>query len=120
LASAARLYVPVMLLFGLTLFAVRAPGGGVGFVGGLALALALALYALVFGAAAVRAACPPFLMRLLLAAGTLAALAGAGAPGWRLSPQAIEAGLALATAAGGSLIVAVLFGHAPTLRDADW
>ena len=33
---------------------------------------------------------------------------------------ALEAGLTAATAASAGLIVAVLFGRAPTLRDADW
>jgi hypothetical protein len=32
----------------------------------------------------------------------------------------MEAGLAAATAAACALIVAVLFGRAPTLRDAEW
>ena len=118
--GAARLYAPLILMFALTLLAARAPGSGVGFAMGLAFALGLVLHALVFGAAAMRAACPPVMMRLLLAAGVIAALGGAGTPGLRFSPQAVEAGLALATAAGASVVVTVLFGRAPTLRDADW
>lgn len=120
LLSAARLYAPLTLLFALTLLAARAPGGGVGFMAGLAFALALVLHALVFGAAGLRAAFPPPAMLLVLAAGVIVALAAAGAPGWRFSAQAIEAGLTAATAAAAGLIIAVLFGRAPTLRDADW
>jgi multisubunit Na+/H+ antiporter MnhB subunit len=120
LLSAARLYAPLILLFGLTLLAARAPGGGVGFVAGLAFALALVLHALLFGAAGLRAAFPPPIVRLVLAAGVVVALAGAGLPGWRFAAQALEAGLTAATAASAGLIVAVLFGRAPTLRDADW
>lgn len=120
LVSAARLYTPLILLFALTLFAARAPGGGVGFMAGLAFALAFVLHGLVFGAAGLRAAFPPLAMRLLLAAGMAIALAGAGGPGLRFSAQAVEAGLALTTAASASLVIAALFGRAPTLRDADW
>jgi multisubunit Na+/H+ antiporter MnhB subunit len=120
LLSAARLYAPLILLFALTLLSARAPGGGVGFMSGLAVALALVLHALVFGAARSRTAFPVAAMRLVLAAGVVAALAGAGTPGWRYAAHAIEAGLTAATAASASLIIAVLFGRAPTLRDADW
>lgn len=120
LVSAARLYTPLILLFALTLFAARAPGGGVGFMAGLAFALAFVLHGLVFGAAGLRAALPPPAMRLLLAAGVIVALAGAGAPALRFSAQAVEAGLAVTTAAAAGLVIAVLFGRAPTLRDADW
>ena len=120
LVSAARLYTPLILLFALSLASARAPGSGVGVLAGMAFALALMLHALVFGVAALRAAFPPAAMRLVLAAGAAAALAGAALPRWLYAAQAIEAGVALATAAAASLIVAVLFGRAPTLRDAEW
>jgi hypothetical protein len=120
LISAARLYAPLLLLFALTLLSARAPGVGVGALAGLVFALALVLHALVFGAWALRAAFPPLVMRAVLAAGVIAALAGAGAPGWRFAPQMVEAGLALSACTAAGLIVLVLFGRAPTLRDADW
>jgi hypothetical protein len=120
LVSAARLYTPLILLFALTLAAARAPGGGVGFMMGLAFALAFVLHGLVFGAEGLRAAFPAMAMRLLLAAGILVTLAGAGAPALRFSAQAVEAGLAVTTASAASLVVTVLFGRPPTLRDADW
>jgi multisubunit Na+/H+ antiporter MnhB subunit len=120
LVGAARLYAPLIALFALTLLSAYAPGNGVGFVAGLAFALVLVLHALVFGADALRTAFPPVLMRLVLAAGVIAAVIGAGAPGLRFAPQTLEAGLAAATAAACGLIVAVLFGRAPTLRDAEW
>ena len=77
-------------------------------------------YGLVFGAEGLRAAFPAMAMRLLLAAGILVTLAGAGAPALRFSAQAVEAGLAVTTASAASLVVTVLFGRPPTLRDADW
>jgi multisubunit Na+/H+ antiporter MnhB subunit len=120
LAAAARLYAPLIVLFAFALMAMRAPGGGVGFLGGLAFGLAFLLHALVFGAAAARAAFPPFAARLLLAAGVGAAMLGAGAPGLPYAPQLIEGGLFTATAAAAALIASVLFGRLPTLSDTEW
>lgn len=120
LVSAARLYAPIAALFALALLATRAPGYGVGAIAGLAFGLALVLHALVFGAAALQRALPPLLLRVLLAAGLVAAVSGAGLPGWRLAAQAVEAGAALATASATGLIVLALFGRAPTLQDSDW
>jgi hypothetical protein len=120
LIGAARLHAPLILLFAMALLATHAPGSGVGFVSALAFGLALALHALVFGAAALRAALPPPLMRLLLATGIVAALVAAGLPRWALSAQAIEAGVAVATASAAGMIITSLFGRAPNLRDVDW
>jgi multisubunit Na+/H+ antiporter MnhB subunit len=120
MAAAARLHAPLILMFALSLFVTRAPGGGVGLLAGLAFALAFVLHALVFGAAASRGAFPPTLARLILAAGVGAALAGAGAPGLDYAPRLVEGGLFAATASGAALIVSVLFGRIPTLRDAEW
>ena len=50
LGAAARFYVPLIALFALALLADRAPGGGIGFVAGLAFGLVPVLHALVFGA----------------------------------------------------------------------
>jgi|GEM_PF-1935719 len=118
-ARAARTFAPLLALFALTLVTARAPGEGVGAVSAVALMLALALHALVFGAAAFMAAFPPLLMRWLAALGVIAALAGAGAPEWRYAPQAIEAGLFVTASAGAALIIAVLFGRAAALGDAE-
>lgn len=120
LASAARLYAPLLVLFALTLVALRAPGAGVGFVAGLAFALALVLHALVFGAAASRAAFPPVFARCLLALGVIAAVIGAGVPAWPYAARLIEAGAMGATIGAAALIVSVLFGRAPTLREGEW
>lgn len=120
LVEAARLHGPLLALFAFSLLALRAPGDGVGFVAGLAFALTLALHALVFGAAAARAAFPPTAMRLLLAAGVVIAMAGAALPGFRFAPLLVEGGLFAVTSAAANLIVAVVFGRAPTLRDAEW
>lgn len=120
LAAAARLYAPLIVLFAFAVMAMRAPGAGVGFLGGLAFGLALVLHALVFGAGAARAAFPPAAARLVLAGGAVAATLGAGAPGLAYAPQLIEGGLFAATASAAALIISVLFGRLPTLRDAEW
>lgn len=119
LRAASRFYVPLLVLFALTLLIARAPGEGVGFVAGLALTLALLVHVLVFGAVAGRAALPPPLARLALAGGVLAAIAGAAAPRLVFAPQLAEGGAFVATVAGGALILAVLVGRAPTMRDEE-
>lgn len=118
--AVARLYTPLALVFAFTIIAMRAPGAGVGFVAGLAFALALLLHALVFGAAAAKAAFPPLASRLVMALGLGVALSGAGAPRLPYAPQLIEAGLFAVTIAAASLMIAALFGRLPTLRDAEW
>jgi len=120
LASAARFCTPLIALFALTLFTARAPGTGIGFSAGLAFGLLLMLHALVFGAAAARAAFPPWIARAFVAGGVMASTVAAGAPGLAFAPQLMEGGLFAATAAAGALIIAVLFARAPTLRDAEW
>jgi hypothetical protein len=119
LGAAARLYVPLIALFALALFADRPPGGGIGFIAGLAFGLLLVLHALVFGAAAASRALPSALARSLLALGTIVAVAGAGLPGLAYAPQLSEGGAFVVTIAAAALIVHVTFGRAPTLRDAE-
>lgn len=118
-AAAARLFTPLMALFAAALLVGGAPGDGVGFVAGLAFGLALMLHALTFGVAAARVALPTPLARLLLALGVVLACVGAGTPGFVFSPQFVEAGAFAATTAGAALSIQVLFGRAPTLRDAE-
>lgn len=117
LRAAAKLHTPLIVLLALSLFVVRAPGGGVGLVAGLAFALALILHALVFGAAAARRAAPPMLARALVGLGLIAAVLGVAAPRLLYAPQIVEAGLFAVTAGALSLVIAVLVGRAPTLRD---
>jgi multicomponent Na+:H+ antiporter subunit B len=117
LAAAARFYTPLIVLFALTLLAMRPAGDGVGLIAGLAFVLALIVHALVFGAGAARAAASPLLMRLILALGLAAAAIGAAAPRMLFARELAEAGLFALTAAGGALVIAVLFGRAPTMRD---
>jgi hypothetical protein len=106
LAAATRFYAPIIVLAALLLLVLRLPGEGVGFVSGMILGLALAVHVLVFGAAAARAAFPPYLARVLLAGGLVLVVVSA-------------AGVFVATASGIALILAVLVGRAPTLRDED-
>lgn len=120
LRGAARFYTPLVLLLALSFLATRPPGGGVGLIAGLCLALALALHVLVFGAAAARAAWPAPLARALLALGLIAAVAGTGLRGFAYALQLGEVGLFVVTAAGAALALKVLVGRAPTLRDEDW
>jgi hypothetical protein len=118
LAAAARFYTPLIVLFSLTLLVVRPAGGGVGLIAGLAFLMALTVHALVFGADAARAAAPPFLMRLIAALGLAGAVAGMAAPRMLFARELGEAGAFGVTAAGGALVIAVLFGRAPAMRDA--
>jgi multicomponent Na+:H+ antiporter subunit B len=119
LAAATRFYAPVIVLAALLLLVLRLPGEGVGFVSGMVLGVALAVHVLVFGATAARAAFPPFLARLLLASGLVLAVASAAAPRLAIAPQLGEAGVFMTTVSGIALILAVLVGRAPTLRDED-
>ncbi len=120
LTNAARLYAPLIALFALTLTAARVPGEGVGFISGVMFALAFVVHALIFGAAASRAAFPPFAMKLMLALGVCAVAAGAGLPAWPFAAHILEAGLFAVVASAAALVVVVLFGRAPMLRDGDW
>jgi multicomponent Na+:H+ antiporter subunit B len=117
LAAAARFYTPLIVLFALTLLVARPAGAGVGLLAGLAFVFALIVHALVFGGGAARDAAPPFLTRLLMAFGLAAATFGATVPRALFARELIEAGLLVVTAAGGALVIAVLFGRAPTMRD---
>lgn len=119
-AAAAQFFTPLMALFAFALLATRAPGEGVGFVAGLAFGLLQMLHALVFGADAARGAFPVPFARLLLALGVIAVCVGAGVPGFVFAAQVIEAGAFAVMVAGASFIVLILFGRAPTLRDAEW
>ncbi len=120
LLAAARFYIPLIALFAAVLLLTKAAGGGVGFSAGLALALALLLHALVFGLEAARAALPPMLTRLVVAAGVVAAFVGVALPGLPYASQLTEAGLFAVTAAGSGLFFLVLIGRAPTMRDEEW
>lgn len=120
LGAAARFYTPLIALFAFSLLATRAPGAGVGFVAGLTAALALVVHVLVFGAGAARQAFPPTLARVVLVLGLVAAAVGAGLPGLRFAPQALEAGLFATTIAAAALVLAVLVGRVPALRDEEY
>lgn len=120
LQAAGKLYTPLIALFALSLLAGGVAGTGIGLSAGLAFALVLALHLIVHGARAARAATPPALMGVLVSLGVALALLGAGAPGLPYALQVLEAGLFIATAAGFGLMLTVLAGRAPTLRDEDW
>lgn len=120
LRGAARFYIPLMLLLGLSFVADRPAGGGVGFVAALCVTLVLVTHALVFGAAAARAAFPPALARGLLCVGLIGACVGLGARGLAWAPAALEASVFVVTVAGLALAFKALVGRAPTLRDEEW
>jgi hypothetical protein len=120
LGATLRLYLPLLTLWALGLLAAWPASSGVGFVAGAALGLAASLQVLVFGAEAARTAFPPALARLILSLGVAIAAAAAGLPGWSASAKAGETGLLLATLGATQLILLVLCGRAPTLRDEDW
>lgn len=114
--AAARFYLPLIALFAFVLLVLRPAGAGVGFTAGLMLAVAFALHLLVFGAAAAARAFPPFGARLLVVVGLLTVLAGV-ALRLPVAPGLIEAGLFVTTASSLALVLIVLAGRAPTLRD---
>lgn len=120
LRGAARFYMPLMLLLGLSFVAERPTGGGVGFIAALCITLVLVTHALVFGAATARAAFPPALARGLLCLGLIGACVGFGARGLPWAPAALEASVFVVTAAGLSFAFKALIGRAPTLRDEEW
>jgi len=117
--AAARFYAPLLVLTALVILATRDAGAGVGLISGFVLATAFAAYLLVFGASAARRALPPAAARLLCGVGVLACAAAAGAPRLPGAAQWLEAGLFLTTAAGVSLVLLLLAGRAPTLREDD-
>lgn len=119
LLAAVRLYAPLIVLLALTMLVLRAPGGGVGFVAGIVIAMALVAHALVFGAAEARRSFPPFAARLVLAGGLIAVVASTLGAGGAFAARIGEAGSLLVTIAGLHLVFTVLFGRAPTLRDGD-
>lgn len=116
-AAAARFYAPLIVLFAFVLLITRPAGDGVGIVAGLGFVLALVVYALVFGVGAARTAGPPWLMRALAAGGLVTAVVGASAPRILFARELIEGGGFMLMAAGGALVIATLFGRAPTMRD---
>lgn len=118
-AAAARFFAPLMALFALALLTGAPSGGGVGFVAALAFSLVLMLHALTFGAAAARNAYPTPLARLTLALGIAATCVGAGVPAFAYAGQVIEGGVFAATVGASALVLQVLFGRAPTLRDGE-
>lgn len=119
LASAARFYAPLIVLFALALLATRAPGG-VGVAAGLAVGAAFALQAAVFGILAARRTLSPSLARGLLALGLGLAAAGAALPGFPYAPQTLEAGAFLLSVGATVLIATVFFGRVPTLPEAEY
>lgn len=118
-AASARWLVPLIALVAFSMLAAGAPGDGVGLRAGLMFALAIALHALVFGVAAAKAAFPAWAWRGVMALGAVAVFTAAAAPGERLSGQIMEAGLFATVVAAASLILTVLIGRAPTLRDTE-
>jgi|CXWL01.1.fsa_nt_gi hypothetical protein len=117
-AASARVAIPLIALLALGMLASEPSGDGVGFRAGLALAFVIVIHTLVFGAQAGQRAFAIHVARALLAGGVLAVLVGGGSPHWRLSAHLVEGGLCAATVSGASILLGVLVGRAPTLRDA--
>lgn len=120
LQSAARAYTPLIALFAALLLATYPAGSGVGLIAAFAFAALHALHMIVFGAAASRAALPPMMSRALIVIGLLLCLAAMSSPLWRYAAQVGEAGLFLVGASGLALVLNVLVGRVPSLRDEEW
>ena len=118
-AASARAVIPLAALFAFALLAESAPGDGVGFRAGLAFALVIAIHMLAFGARAAREALPLGVARVLLALGVLGVAGGEAARGYDLAARIVEGGLFLTTAAASALVLGVIVGRAPTLRDEE-
>jgi hypothetical protein len=117
LSAFARFYTPLIVLFAGALLVVNGPGQGIGVIAGFVFALALAVHILVFGSDAALSGASPASMRALISLGLIIAFIGVGAPGLAMAAQLAEAGAFISTAAGAALILTVLVGRAPTMRD---
>jgi multisubunit Na+/H+ antiporter MnhB subunit len=120
LRAAARLQLPLIALFTASLFVLRAPGTGVGFLAGLSFALVLTLHLLVFGAEAARKTPPGPAGRAAVGFGMIGVLVATGAPRLAFGHEIVEASLFLLTFGAVSLAIGVIVGRAPTMRDEDW
>lgn len=119
LGASARWFIPLGTLVALVLLAGGAPGDGVGVRAGLTFALVMAAHALVFGVAAAKSALPAWAARTALALGVTAVSFAAANPDYAYSGQIMEAGLFAAVAAAAALVLTILIGRAPTLRDTE-
>jgi hypothetical protein len=120
LQAAARAYTPLIALFAALLLATYPAGSGVGLFAGLVFSALHALHMIVYGAAASRRALPSIVSRGLVAVGLFLCLGAIGAAAWPYAARMGEAGLFLVTASGSALLMNVLVGRAPSLRDEDW
>jgi hypothetical protein len=118
LGRSAQLVGAMLVFFTCLLLWTRAPGG-VGFLAGLVLILAIVLHALVNGSSAVMALTPMPALRAVLTLGLLAAVAGGVLDHSALAGVVAEAGAFACSAAAGTMTIIVLFGRAPTLRGTD-
>ncbi|MFT3726293.1 MAG: MnhB domain-containing protein [Terricaulis sp.] len=120
LGSALRFYAPLLALLTFSILSTHPANSGVGFIAGVAFGLVLILHVLVFGADAFRAAFPATLARLFAAAGAVLAFVAAALPRMPGAAQAMEGALCIATIGAVALMLTVLAGRAPTLRDEEW
>ena len=114
--ATSRLYTPLLILLALIVLVQATAGTGAGFSAGLLIGLAVALHALVFGAAVSVRAAPPALVRTILSLGLIACVVAAGLPGFAYAGKVLEVGLFALTSASATLVLQVVFGRAPTLR----
>lgn len=117
LGASARLVIPISAVFALVLLVNGAPGDGVGMRAGLMFSLAMVVHALVFGVAAAISAFPTWAARGTLASGAAIVSFAAASPNYRFSGQFLEAGLFATVVAATALVMAVMIGRAPALRD---
>lgn len=118
LGRSAQLVGAVLVFFACLLLWTRA-SGGVGFAAGLLLVLAITLHALVNGSRAVMALTPLLVLRVALFMGVLAAAASLMPGSFPFASTIAEAGAFACVVGAGTMIIFVLFGRAPTLRETD-
>ncbi|MEQ1618807.1 MAG: MnhB domain-containing protein [Terricaulis sp.] len=119
LGASARWFIPFNTVFALVMLVNGSPGDGVGMRAGLTLALAMAAHGLVFGVEAAKSALPAWAARWALAVGVIAVSFAAMLPGHPIGGQVMEAGLFAMVAASAALVLTILIGRAPTLRDTE-
>jgi multisubunit Na+/H+ antiporter MnhB subunit len=115
--ESARLYAPLLCLFGCGLLALWPLGEGGGLLFGWCVGLAVTLHGLVFGAQAAMRAFPPLALRLLMAVGACAIATGLVVKDQTVARYAYEGGVLLVAGAGSVLTMLVLFARARTLRE---
>lgn len=117
LGASARWLIPIGAVFALVLLANGSPGDGAGMRAGLAFSMAIAVHALVFGVEAAKSVLPLWAARGTLGIGVAVVSFAAASPQHGVKSQVMEVGLFAVVVASTALVIAILIGRAPMLRE---